>query len=66
MSLSKPGGCPVETPAVEPVAVASLPVPSWPSEESASGLSTRSASVTETPDSSAAAVTGGRTPSAGG
>ncbi|MDR2703484.1 MAG: hypothetical protein LBB58_04000 [Cellulomonadaceae bacterium] len=33
---------------VEPVAVAALPVSSWPSLESASGFSSRSASVTET------------------
>ncbi|MDR2702920.1 MAG: hypothetical protein LBB58_01060 [Cellulomonadaceae bacterium] len=41
---------PVETtpPVVEPVSVAALPVPSWPSVESASGLSARSAPVTET------------------
>jgi hypothetical protein len=39
-------------PAVEPVTVAPLPAPSLPSVESASGFSSRSASVTETPDDS--------------
>ncbi|MDR2703521.1 MAG: hypothetical protein LBB58_04185 [Cellulomonadaceae bacterium] len=36
------------SPVVEPVAVASLPVPSWPSVVAASGLYSRAASATET------------------